>query len=292
MSGASGQTLFAVEGPNDLASYGYRLAATGDANLDGTPDFVTIAWDIGTFTNRVAVLSGSTGGLLTHIQSPLALASALDSGPGQFLDTTGDLDGNGIREVLVPYYFQEIIAGHALVADAGSGKLLYYLQETAQPGSFPGALANAGDRDGDGLDEIPTSGYSNSVTIDTVRPLVATTPVIPHTTGGAATFDLNAGIPHAGAPYFLLASLTPAGGPGCGGMPIGTASLPLCYDLLTAFSILLVNIPPFVDTAGHLDAVSGKAEAAFDLAGVPLPASTVGVTIWFAYIAKDGSEAA
>jgi hypothetical protein len=291
VSGASGQTLFTVEGPGDVAAYGKRVAAPGDVNLDGTPDFVTIAFDFASYQNGAAVLSGTSGALLTYIQSPLALAGTGVGGVGQSLDTVADLDGNGIREVLVPYYFGGIDVGHALVADAASGAPLYYLQEPPGPSGFPGALANAGDRDGDGRDEIATSRGDNTVTIYTTRTLVATTAAIPHATGGAATFDLNAGIPHAGAAYFLIASLTPGGGPACGGMPIGATVIPLCYDLLTGFSILLVNIPPFVDTAGHLDGVDGKGMAAFDLTGKPLPASTIGVTIWFAYIAKDGSEA-
>jgi len=291
VSGATGLTVLTVEGANDLASYGYRLAAPGDANLDGTPDLVTIAFDIASFHNGAAVLSGASASRLTYIQSPLALASGSSGGVGQFLDTVAALDGNGIREVLVPYYFGGIEIGHALVADAASGEPLYYLQEPPAPSDFPGALANAGDRDGDGRDEIATSRGDNTVTIYTTRTLVATTASIPHATGGAATFDLNAGIPHAGGAYFLIASLTPAGGPACGGMPIGTTVIPLCYDLLTSFSILLVNIPPFVETAGHLDGVDGKGTAAFDLIGQPLPASTIGVAIWFAYIAKDGSEA-
>jgi len=282
-SGLSGQVIRKDEGIGDVASYGFALAATGDVDLDGTPDYVTTSWDV---INGAAVVSGATGVVLTYIQSPMA--DGFTYGPSHRIDTIADVEGDGIREVLVRYYDGNS-PRHLLVASATDGDPLYYLLDDLGFGSsFPGVSANAGDRDGDGWDEIATSNGTNGASIYSTRLLVASPTGIPAATGGAANFDLNAGVPHAGSQYFLLASLTPAGVGSCSGIPIGATEIPLCFDLLMDFSIFLANIPPFVNTAGLLDPTTGKATAAFDLTGVPLPPSTVGISLWFAYIAKGG----
>lgn len=289
-SGNNGTLIRKDEGVGDLMSFGMALTGIPDVDGDGTDDYVTTAW---ANVNGAMVVSGSTGSAITYIQS--SLAAGLSFPPSAFIDTIADVDGDGLREVLVRYYSDDNGNKHVLVASSSSGMPLYLLlDDFGVPSGFPGVVANAGDRDGDGRDEIAVTDLGASQTgggyIFTLAPLVSKQGEISASSGGAVPFNLNAGVPRANAPYLLLASVTPAGPTSCGtdGIPVGPipVHIPLCFDIVMQYSILLANTPPFVNTRGILDAVTGKGAAAFDLTGISLPPSAVGFSFHFAYIAK------
>jgi len=285
-SGANGTFMRKDVGSNNSAYFGLAVAAIGDVDADGRADYVATAWNA---TNGAAVISGWTGSVISYIQSPLF--PGVNYTPSPTVETIEDLDGNGLPEVVLRC-FNGSGPRHVMISNCLTGEPLYYILDSQpQTGGFPGALAVLDDVDGDGREDLAISDSSATVSgeayVYTTRALVAMEDYLP-LAGGAIPLELNGGVPHAGAPYFVLASLSPAGSGSCSGLPIGTTMIPLCLDLLMSFSITLANIPPFVNTAASLDVATGKALASFDLTGVALPPSAVGVALWFAYIAKGG----
>jgi len=98
------------------------------------------------------------------------------------------------------------------------------------------------------------------------------------TTGGKATFTLDAGASNNNRTYFILGSVTGTS-PGIP-FPNGSATLPINWDLFTTVLIDLANLPPCQNFYGTLDS-QGKATAIFDTLG-PIPGA-VGLTMSFAY---------
>ncbi|MFH0947357.1 MAG: hypothetical protein V2A76_19395 [Planctomycetota bacterium] len=105
-------------------------------------------------------------------------------------------------------------------------------------------------------------------------------------TGGAATFALDAGSANAGREYVVSGSLsvTSPGFP----LPGGLATLPLNFDVFFQFVLANLNTPICADFLGTLDA-SGRATATFDTLG-PLPPVAVGVDVYFAYALRRPYE--
>jgi hypothetical protein len=98
-------------------------------------------------------------------------------------------------------------------------------------------------------------------------------------TGGTVNFNLNAGVDQANRDYFLLASASGTE-PGTQ-LPGGTTVLPLNWDAVTDLMIVLANGPIAVGFSGTLDN-EGLGSATLDTG--PLPGSTVGSIVSFAYL--------
>ncbi len=192
-------TLFEVRG-DVLAA-----AAAGDVDADGTPDFL-----VGRASGRTEVRSGRTGQVLHESlfsqpssgQPFFGAAGDLDrdghadwfvrsfvySGrtgellfraPGELLVRIGDVDGNGVRELLASQPDASIVrcggdqltigvgasTGKAWVLTGPRGEVLYELEDRAGSKSFGGALAALGDLDHDGVDDFAvldqTLGFGN-----------------------------------------------------------------------------------------------------------------------------------
>ena len=102
---------------------------------------------------------------------------------------------------------------------------------------------------------------------------------ISQATGGAATFTLKTSTAHAHRDFLMFGSVTGTlpGTP----LPGGSATLPLNWDLFTNVVIAQAGGPAFVNFLGQLDG-AGNNWAQFNTLG-PLPAGTVGVTLYFAF---------
>jgi hypothetical protein len=141
----------------------------------------------------------------------------------------------------------------------------------------------------------PGASPTGAVYFYSARSLVAMEETVSASAGGSVPLELNPGVAHAGSPYFVLSSVTPAGALTCGtsGIPVGPIPvyLPMCFDIVMQYSIWLANVPPFVDTNGTLSAISGEGFATFDLTGIPLPPASVGLSFYFAYITKSAVSA-
>jgi hypothetical protein len=96
--------------------------------------------------------------------------------------------------------------------------------------------------------------------------------------GGTVHFALDAGSAQAGRTYLLLGGVTGLK-PGFA-LPGGVASLPLNRDAFTDLMMGLVNTPAFSSFMGALDATG---EGAAQLNAPPLPPSSAGLMMFYAY---------
>ncbi|MFN2568865.1 MAG: VCBS repeat-containing protein, partial [Candidatus Dormibacteria bacterium] len=96
VSGRSRSVMFRISAPDASAQrFGTAIANIGDVNGDGVPD-VAIGAD-----GRVWVFSGADGSLIQEIPDPSPPTDGRTSAFGTRLSTAGDLDGDGVSELLV-----------------------------------------------------------------------------------------------------------------------------------------------------------------------------------------------
>jgi len=209
-SGADGSLLYDLAGVNPYDGFGYSIAPLGDLDGDGVTDFAVgvptttqgyvdlrsgaTGAALGTlpFTNRsytgfaskmvaitdrdgdgwrdlvvreipvnpdrepyrLAILSSATGNELAHIDAPVGWTSF-----GHALANGGDLDGDGVEEILTTIFYDR------LEVWSGATNLLLYSFEIADRDVHVGAFGPAGDLDGDGRGDFVRS------TIDTRNPV-------------------------------------------------------------------------------------------------------------------------
>ncbi len=111
------------------------------------------------------------------------------------------------------------------------------------------------------------------------EPLMSDSETLSAGTGGTVNFTLDAGVESANRKYLLLGS-TSGTDPGTP-LPGGMVTLPLNWDLFTNIVISMLNTSIFSNFMGKLDSM-GSARATLDTI-VPLPPSSVGLTMNFAY---------
>ena len=155
-SGAGGALLGTWTGDAAQDDFGSAVAGVGDANRDGVPDFVVGAprGDLGGIdTGYARVYSGATGAPLTTVAGSLLLEAV-----GAALSGAGDLDGNGVPEMIVgaPGYNDGHSAdlGRASVRSALTGALLWDVTGTAAGARLGSSVASVGDLDGDLLPDV------------------------------------------------------------------------------------------------------------------------------------------
>ena len=125
--GALRFTLTSPTIETDPEYFGSAVADAGDANGDGTHDYLIGApGSLGAFGGaepRVYVFSGATGALLRTITSPAPVR-----GFGNAVASVGDLNGVGAPELLVGSPFEEVDGasqvGRAFLFDGDSGAVL------------------------------------------------------------------------------------------------------------------------------------------------------------------------
>jgi FG-GAP repeat len=103
-SGKNGALVYAIPGTGTDKLVGSDVAAAGDVNADGVPDFMLSVDAIrtnDTFDGRVRVYSGANGTLLHEFSSPQSKDKF-----GMAISAGGDIDGDGYDDILVgsPYY--------------------------------------------------------------------------------------------------------------------------------------------------------------------------------------------
>ena len=299
-SGATGSFLRVDEGVAKFALFGLAIAGVDDVNGDSVPDYVTTRFHFNLSTNAAAIMSGASEQLLKTIFSPLDDEQYLASASIASID---DQDGDGIRDVVMRNRpsVGSATDGHALVSSSSTANAQYLIMDDDSDASaFADIIAaQCDDFDGDGSGDVLVASKweqpTGVVEVYSLRSLVALQDQLPANTGAAIPFDLNGGVPRAGDTYIVLGGFsgtTP-------GFNVGITHVPINYDLFTAWTVNLANVPPFVTTFGTLDAVDGKASASFDMTGIPLPPAAVGLTLSFAYAVKgdvggamDGGDAA
>jgi len=140
-SGATGALLWSVQQAVNEVFSG-PLAGVGDVNGDGIPD-LCVAGSGFLVQPFVGIYSGVDG---TEIYRIARGASDVTTVP--------DVDGDGVREIVVGSQGDPKHAGAVYVHSGASGTLLYTLNDTVPGACFGLHVADAGDVDGDGVHEI------------------------------------------------------------------------------------------------------------------------------------------
>jgi hypothetical protein len=150
--------LLDVEGSQDGNLFGDRVAEVGDVTGDGVPDFAVSAPFFNTNRGRVSVHSGVDGdevwGQTTAITSTIL---------GFALAVSGDLDGDGAREVIASAPFATNTGGFVFVYSGDDGSVMHTFQ--GDPVGFNASIgygiATGGDYNGDGIEDIAIGDGGN-----------------------------------------------------------------------------------------------------------------------------------
>ena len=155
--GGQWDTLHRFDGVNSHQNLGRTVAGAEDVDGDGVPDLM-----VGTpvsspggrpYAGTVLVFSGATGGLLHRFDGQNGHDHL-----GSSIAGAGDLDGDGLADLIVgvaeadPFGLPD--AGTTLVISGSSGTPLHSLHGGAMGDKFGKAVANAGDVDGDGVNDL------------------------------------------------------------------------------------------------------------------------------------------
>ena len=141
-SGATGVELYTRFGIHPSGGFGASLAALGDVDDDGVPDFVAGA--IGTLNENAWVVSGATGGIHLRVKGPKGLG---DIEFGWAAAALGDVDGDGRPDFAIGTRKGGFVDAYS----SASGALLH--RASGGP-SFGRRLASIGDVNGDGSSDL------------------------------------------------------------------------------------------------------------------------------------------
>src|SRR5688572_3780587 len=152
-AGGSGQLLQTfAPGPGEQR-FGACLARLGDVDLDGYEDVAVGSPSEEGVTGvrgAVSVFSGGTRQLLFRVKGEQDSISF-----GQSLSGVGDLNGDGMRDLLVGYPEPpEAAPGEAFVYSGADGALLHHFRSPFEQGRYGYDFAELSDLDGDGVSDF------------------------------------------------------------------------------------------------------------------------------------------
>ena len=162
VSGADGTSRFTLHGVAPMDLFGYSLACAGDVDGDGFSDLVIGAYgndDFGPEAGTAYVFSGQSGALLHELSGGEAYENNGISVAG-----AGDVDGDGLDDVLVGAWGSDLAgsnAGAARVFSGADGSLLRLLLGEAELDLFGVAVCGLGDVDGDGRADLAVGAKWN-----------------------------------------------------------------------------------------------------------------------------------
>jgi hypothetical protein len=157
LSGKDGMVLRTYAPPKEAGAFGWYVARLDDLDGDGHPDLAVGApWEAdehGVTVGGVFTLSSASGRELHHWTG-----TDRRGGFGQVVAAVGDLDGDGKGEVVVAAPATEdqarTLPGELRIYSGATGKELRHWSGS-QPGEqFGRMVVDAGDLDGDGVDDI------------------------------------------------------------------------------------------------------------------------------------------
>ncbi len=196
--------LHAFHGPTTGkgAFFGWAVSELPDVNGDGVTDIVIGEVDGGSkMQGRVWVYSGRTGHLLFR------RGGRAGEQNGYAVADAGDVNGDGVPDVISGAPGQATDVGHAYVYSGATGKTIARLRGPHPGDMFGAAVSGAGDVNGDGVPDLlvgaPGSGTAvghayviSGRTFRVIRVLSAHRPGDEFGDGTAHTADLNGdGVP-------------------------------------------------------------------------------------------------
>ena len=151
-------TLYTVDGSTSFYEFGSAVAGIGDINGDSVGDLAVggsiFGYPAGYF-GRAELISGVDG-------SPIVTFTG--TGAWEFLgasvDGAGDMDGDGVPDVIVgarqdtPYGSNPFGPGYAVVFSGKTGQVIRRWAGASLGANFGHAVANVGDLDGDGFEDV------------------------------------------------------------------------------------------------------------------------------------------
>ncbi len=154
---ADGSLSTTFEAPDDDTAWGRAIANLGDVDGDLCDDIVigspiNSTW--ATAPATVTLKSGRTGTDIWTIEGNTI-------GFGCSLASIGDVDGDGIRDVLVgepPTQLNGEVLGVVHVCSGRTGRQIHELVSPRDDVWFGAAVADAGDANGDGIDDVLVGG--------------------------------------------------------------------------------------------------------------------------------------
>lgn len=146
-SGLNGSQLHRFDGSIEFANFGTAIAGVGDVNGDGRADIVVGDPFFELFDGRVLVYSGADGAELWRVDD-----TALATGFGHAVASAGDVNGDGVPDILVGDPNANGLKGSVFILSGLDGTQL--LRTDGSGGGFGRALASAGDVNGDGVPDI------------------------------------------------------------------------------------------------------------------------------------------
>ena len=166
-SGAGFQFLYSVDGIASLDWLGVSLSDAGDVNNDGYDDFIAGAWEYGGSmtsngdgTGYARVYSGVNGSVLHTI---------VGAGPkdfcGRSVGGAGDINGDGFDDFMIGSYGRDngfTNSGNVSVYSGATGAILLSMDGIASKDKIGLTCHNAGDTNGDGVNDIIAGGYGQT----------------------------------------------------------------------------------------------------------------------------------
>jgi FG-GAP repeat/FG-GAP-like repeat len=175
-SGGAGGAATTLEGNQVNALFGYSVAGAGDVNGDGYGDLLAgaLLYDSGGVDRGAAfVFLGSSTGIASGVPASAAttlVGSQSFAGFGASVASAGDVNGDGFADVLVGASGQTLgevnegavflfLGSGSGVASGGPASAAATLEGNQAGASFGGAIASAGDVNGDGYADIVVGAY-------------------------------------------------------------------------------------------------------------------------------------
>lgn len=148
-SARSEKILWAVDGTANDEGFGQTLAALGDVDQDGIGDLAAGEPAKNGNTGAVRVLSGATGATIYTVNGTSANGLF-----GAAVAAVADLDGDGVKELVVGIPGENGLVGHVEVRSGSSGSLLWSMTDNQAGSEFGFAVAGTGDVNGDGFADV------------------------------------------------------------------------------------------------------------------------------------------